>query len=333
MRLVLLSIILGALFLSGCALVRPRQIRPGETQVRKLDFTYNGLRRSYRLHVTARLDTDTPAPLVVVLHGGFSTARKIKQRSRWSELGDREGFHVIYPNGIGIFGLLQHWNAGFCCGAAAAQDVDDVEVVAAAIRDTSELLNIDPGRIYMTGFSNGAMLTHRFAAERTETLAAIAPVAGSVGARSKPDARADTIPEPRDTLPVILFHGREDPRIPYEGGPPNGGNGPRYYLSAPEAARLWAVANGCDPAPIRSLHFGGRVLQESWRACSQNREVQLYSIEGWGHRWPGPVMMQGLEPEDPLRGLDATEIIWAFFERYRRESTDASSPSGEISSR
>jgi len=36
----------------------------------------------------------------------------------WSDLADREGFVVLYPEGIGLLGYLQHWNAGHCCGRA-----------------------------------------------------------------------------------------------------------------------------------------------------------------------------------------------------------------------
>jgi len=75
--------------------------------------------------------------------------------SGWSQLADREGFIVIYPEGIGLLGFLQHWNAGHCCGKAAEDDWDDVAFIEAAINGVSIQYEIDKHRIYMVGFSNG----------------------------------------------------------------------------------------------------------------------------------------------------------------------------------
>ncbi len=41
--------------------------------------------------------------------------------------------------------------------------------------------NIDSGRIFVTGHSNGGMMTYRLGAELSDIVAAIAPVAGTIG--------------------------------------------------------------------------------------------------------------------------------------------------------
>ena len=87
--------------------------------------------------------------------------------SGFSALADREKFLVLYPDGMGLFGYLQHWNAGHCCGKAAKDKVDDVGFIAAAIEDVCDHLRVDRSRIYMLGFSNGGMMAYRFAAEKT----------------------------------------------------------------------------------------------------------------------------------------------------------------------
>ena len=82
--------------------------------------------RSYRNHLRTLRNNERPLPLVLVLHGAFGSAREIEQVSGFSELADREGFVVVYPNGIGLFRLLRHWNAGFCCGRAMRAGWDDM---------------------------------------------------------------------------------------------------------------------------------------------------------------------------------------------------------------
>ena len=202
--------------LLGCATNPvPDQAANGRSYDVTMDGDFDGYEPTYRVHVPADYREDEPTALVVVLHGAFSTSAEIEKRSGFSALGDREGFVVVYPDGIGILGFLQHWNAGHCCGKAAADDVDDVGFVANVIDNVKGYLNIDSGRVYMVGFSNGAMLTHRFAAERPETLAAAAPLAGAIGSRIDADTPGWQIPAPNSSVPVIMFHGEDDQRISY----------------------------------------------------------------------------------------------------------------------
>ena len=55
---------------------------------------------------------------------------------------------VVYPDGSGRLGRrLLRWNAGGCCGYAAAQSVDDVGFTLAVLRDVVRNVSIDPARV------------------------------------------------------------------------------------------------------------------------------------------------------------------------------------------
>src|SRR5688572_25330597 len=70
----------------------------------------DGHERAWRLYRPANLAD--PAALVVMLHGGFGTARQAESAYGWNALADREGFAVAYPDG-----LDRVWNVGGgCCG-------------------------------------------------------------------------------------------------------------------------------------------------------------------------------------------------------------------------
>ena len=194
-------------------------LRPGRAEGKKtynitLDRRFDNYRRSYLIHIPKGYNPEKAMPLVVVIHGAFDTATGIEKISGFSELADRENFAVLYPEGIGILGFLQHWNAGHCCGKAADDNWDDVGFIAAAIQDASERIKIDPDRIYMVGFSNGGMLTHRFAAERGDLLAAAAPMAASIGGKPSTDAPEWHIPKPKAPMALIAFHGQDDDDVP-----------------------------------------------------------------------------------------------------------------------
>lgn len=316
---IIVRLIFFSLFLTGCMRSLPSGIESGPgTYQQKLDIRYNFLKRNYRVHVPPSYDPQKPLPLVVVIHGAFDNAVGVEKATGFSELADRENFIVQYPNGISLFGFLQHWNAGHCCGKAAKDKVDDVGFIAKAIEDLCSRLNVDRHRIYMVGFSNGGMMAYRFAAERSDLLAAVAPLAASIGGRTSANEPAWRIPVPEHPLPVISMHGMKDEDIPYDGGVSPRRGGDRSYLSVPESIGFWVEQNGCHGAVNEQELHQGAVKVKSWTGCSDNSEVSLYLLKGWGHVWPGRVFLGSLEAGHPLKEFEATEIIWDFFKRHRR---------------
>ena len=318
-RLWLLIICL-AVAVIGCATTS--QYSPtlaGTTIKRKTKISYNGVARSYRLHIPSEYQPQVAVPLVIVVHGAFSTAKRIEEQTGFSALADSVGFAVSYPNGIGIFGLLQHWNAGHCCGKAAADNVDDIGFIDETIADARAFMNIDPSRIYMVGFSNGGMLTHRYGSERAATLAAIAPVSGPLGSRVAPDRPEWRVPPPQALLPVIILHGTGDENVPFNGGASADDPDGRQYVSAQESAEFWVEQNRCDPLPVKMKQREGSVTVTAWIGCSDGAAVDLYALQDWYHQWPGPYFTDQLDPKDPLHGFDAAEVIWRFFESHKRQ--------------
>ncbi|MBI4254273.1 MAG: alpha/beta fold hydrolase, partial [Candidatus Rokubacteria bacterium] len=139
---------------------------PAGAEDRDLTLTVGGQPRTYRLHLPPRARERGPLPVVVAFHGGGGNAAGFKAYAGLDALADREGFVVVYPDGSGRLGRrLLTWNAGTCCGAAAAQNVDDVGFVLALLRDLARDLPLDPARVYATGHSNGAMMAYRLAIE------------------------------------------------------------------------------------------------------------------------------------------------------------------------
>jgi polyhydroxybutyrate depolymerase len=286
------------------------------TYQRKLDMRVMGVKRNYRLHVPANYNPQKQTALVVVIHGAFSTARKMEMESGFSEVADQEGFLVAYPSGAyGIFGLFQHWNAGHCCGKAASDGIDDVAFLDAVIDDISLRFRIDTRRIYMVGFSNGGMLTYLYSAERTHRLAAAAVLAASLAGRSSSESSWWQTPQPSEPLPMIIFHGLDDTVVPYKGGVSPRKGGQREYASVPDSVQFWVENNNCRKDSIEDKLYEGRITRKSWADIQGENRVVLYSIDNWGHEWPGPFFTGDLDKNDTFRNFNAADLIWDFFQQ------------------
>lgn len=311
-----MGLVLLAAILAGCATSLPQN--PGKaaaTYEAKVDISHHGFQRTYRVHLPPGYDGAQPLPLVVVLHGAFGTAGYVERFSGFSDLADEKGFIALYPNGIGYLGVGQHWNAGHCCGAAADDHVDDVGFIAAVIEDACSRLAVNRRRVFMVGFSNGGMLTYRFAAEKGQMLAAIAPLAASAGGRRDGQSPEWGIPAPVRPLPVMAVHGLDDDHVPFGGGTGTAWKNEREYWPVLRSLQVWIERNGCTDAPSERDERQGKVHVRTWKDCTSDNPVVLYTLEGWPHKWPTPYFSARRSPGDPLYNLDMARLIWNFFDQ------------------
>jgi polyhydroxybutyrate depolymerase len=266
---------------------------------------HGGIERSYVVRADFDRARAARVPLVLVLHGGGGNAANAENMTGFTEKARREGFIVVYPEGTGRTGdQLLTWNAVHCCAYAMKNHVDDVGFIRALIDKLRRSHPIDPRRVYVTGMSNGAMMSHRLGIELSDRIAAIAPVVGTVFGDE---------PRPAQGVPALMINGMLDENVPWQGGAP-GGRGARGWDGTParpalEQATFWAAANGCKPEADQSetAHW----LHWSY-ACPTPRAVQLYLLKDNGHAWPGgrPGSRRGDVPSD---SLNATDLIWEFF--------------------
>ncbi len=280
---------------------------------------HGGRERTWILHAPPGYDGSRPVPLVLVLHGGFGSGDQASRHYGWREKADAEGFLVAFPDGVG---RIRTWNAGHCCGAAMREEVDDVGFVRALVATLGAELSVDPDRVYATGMSNGAMLAHRLGAELSGTLAAIVPVAGTVGGRARARSPVVLPPAPARPLPVMIVHGRGDRHVLYDGGPPEiGAATQRVDLSVADSAAFWCRANGCSEESEREVLAGGKVVRETWSG-PDGADVVVITVEDQGHAWPGG-LRGSVFLDAPSTALSATDAIWSFFAAHPRRRAAA----------
>jgi polyhydroxybutyrate depolymerase len=273
-------------------------VAPGNST---LTLDHAGTQRQYTLHVPPSYAGETAVPLVLNFHGYGSNMGQQVLFSNMNATADAEGFVVVYPDGLkNSTNGMQSWNAGLCC-AFGDSDRDDVGFVDALIDDVSSRVCIDQKRVYATGMSNGGFMSHRLACERADRIAAIGPVAGVLGI--PPESC-----KPSRAVPVIHFHGTEDPLVPYDGG------GTSSYPSVADTISGWASRDGCTSQPTQTFSNGAAHC-ETTTGCTGGAEVTLCTIDGMGHCWPG----QSFCPPtlgSPSTDISANQAMWDFFERF-----------------
>jgi polyhydroxybutyrate depolymerase len=302
-----INALIGLLF--GCifpACAADRDNAPGQRQT----LMHDGVERSYVIRVPQAVaqQPNRRVALVLVLHGGGGNAANAEATTGFTEKAEREGFIVVYPEGSSRFmGKLLTWNAGHCCGYAMNNRVDDVGFISALIDTLIANYPIDPKRIYATGISNGAMMSHRLGIELSNKIAAIAPVVGALfGDERKP-------PYP---VAALIFNGMLDEHIPQQGGPPGGRFAGAWdgmsVKPAREQGTFWASANGCTSTP--DTQDRGAFIFSQYH-CPTGRGVEFYLIKDNGHAWPGGQAGSRMG-DKPSTSLNATDIIWAFFNAH-----------------
>jgi polyhydroxybutyrate depolymerase len=306
--------VLGALLLAALACARPgvavpsaQNGLPAGESTRTL--THDGLKRSYILYAPASLNRSQPAAVVFVLHGGAGNAGTAIRMSGFNAAADKNGFLVVYPNGTGRLGaeILLTWNGGGCCGYAQEKNIDDVGFLRAVVADLQSFAAVDLNRIFATGMSNGGILSQRLGCEAADLFAAIAPVSGTL---NFPPCN------PSRPVPVIEFHGTADEHVPY-----NGGNGPQSltnvdFASVKDSIGFWTSFDGCNPQP--QSNTADVVRHDTWTGCRGGASVELYTIIGGGHSWPGGAAAES--DLDPSTGnISATQLIWKFFAAHPKQ--------------
>ncbi|MGD9074248.1 MAG: PHB depolymerase family esterase [Desulfobacteraceae bacterium] len=283
-------------------------------------MTYDGRTRTYQVHIPPLHATRMHLPLVIVLHGGGGTGRKMKHyltRGGFNALADEEGFAVVYPDGV-----ERHWNDGRELDRYRAhrEDVDDVGFISQLIDHHVATLRIDPRRIYVTGISNGGLMSYRLACQLTQKITAIAAVTASLSEKLRATCK------PSANISVLIMNGTEDPLVPWDGGDIHiwwrtfG-----RVLSTRDTLRFWVERNRCSPSTAlveawdENEEDGTRVRREVYGECKDDVEVVLYTIEGGGHTWPGgyQYLPEWIIGKTSLE-LNANETIWRFFKAKSR---------------
>jgi polyhydroxybutyrate depolymerase len=247
-------------------------------------------------------------PAVIVLHGGMGSAEVMQANSGFDSVARKNGFMVVYAEGISFGGERHAWNTGYLL-RRMVQDADDIAYFDQLIETLIRVHGADSSRIYMTGGSNGGMMTFVYAVARAERLAAIAPVVSSMFTFDK---------KPSVPLPILIINGAKDEEVPLKGGMSEnvivrrGQQAPFKPLD--EVVAFWVNANKSkSEAEVKK---SGTVMTTIYSATADGATTEFVVDSEGGHGWPGSRARR--EGNAPIRSFSGAERVWDFFKDKSR---------------
>jgi polyhydroxybutyrate depolymerase len=277
--------------LAACSSAEPA---PASSPLKEepIDLSPLGGDRPVEPYVPASYEPETPAPLVILLHGFGASGLLQELVFRLREVSEERGFLYLMPDGTFDPDNKRFWNATDACCNFHGADVDDVAYLRGLIEEAKERFSVDPKRVYLVGHSNGGFMAHRMACDESGAIAAVASLAGSTWLDS---ARC----KPAEPVAVLQIHGTEDTSVPFKGEVTTEGIG---YPGADETTARWAELNGCDPTPDESaapVDFSPDVdgpettITRYAAGCDAASRAELWTMVGERHV---PGLSEGFSP-------------------------------------
>lgn len=261
---------------------------PGDVE---LTFPSGDDERIYRLAVPGAYDPDEAVPLVLNLHGSGSDAIQASIYSDLPRAGTDRGMIVVAAQGI-----AGQWELG--------ADGVDGDFLTGLLDDVEDRYCIDRNRVHVVGMSLGAWK------------AAVTACASSGRFASASLVTVEVRPPDCAPFPVVAFHGTDDAVVAYgEGGgtvddaaTPNAG-----LPGTLDNMASWAEGGGCSVEPTITP-IGDDVEHSVYEGCDDGIGVELYTVLGGGHTWPGAAIEIGPTTDT----IDATELTLDWFEAHPR---------------
>jgi polyhydroxybutyrate depolymerase len=281
--------------------------------------TYN---RTFEYYVPTSYTGLEAVPLLFSFHGLGSSGDEQRDLTKFDVLAERQGFIAVFPDATvlnasdypeaelpPLTGANIQWNLG---GESLQYyaDIDDVGFVSDMISWFETDYNVDSGRIYSTGMSDGALFSYCLAFNLTGTFAAIAPVCAPM-----PWGFDTPVTSP---ITVILMQGTADPLLFYDG---YGGLGGNVTYSVDETIAYWCGVDGINmtnPGPEVTT-WGATtsdptsVTRYVYSGGTGGTQVILFKVTGGGHCWPGgPQYLPAAIIGPATTHIDASGQIWKY---------------------
>jgi polyhydroxybutyrate depolymerase len=218
-------------------------------------------------------------------HGFGGSASDYMQEADMRSLAEADTFILIYPQGSCLDGL-SHWNA--CpLGGDNKSDADDFGFIESMITEISSQYNLDMERIYAAGYSNGGMMAYGLANYKSDLIAAVASVSGTM---------LDCTGPTNHPMPVVHLHGTSDGVLPY--------NGSSDYNSAQSTLDHWINFNNTVLTP--TVTSDNNIEHYAYDQGDSSVSVEHYKYIGGDHVWFSAT----------FQGQNTSELVWNFVSRY-----------------
>jgi polyhydroxybutyrate depolymerase len=238
--------------------------------------------RPYLVELPADVDAGQGLPLLIALHGYGDLVPQFAAQLALADLANRRELVIAVPAGLRDSHGYAAWQPGPIHSPSW-----DVEYLSAIIHDLERKHSIDPRRVYVFGFSQGAHMAHRMGCDASADVVALASVAGQ--AYTAPSQCA-----PAALVSAVEIHGTEDQVIGYYGDAQHDPPDPNVP-SAHQTIAVWARNDHCTGAltsagitlDLSTATPGPETIVDAYQGCPAGIAVELWSMQEVGH-WPAP---------------------------------------------
>ena len=252
-------------------------------------LVHDGMNREYIIYVPNSYDGTSAVPLLFNFHGFGGSASEFINDADMRAEAEANSFILVYPQGSCLNGA-SHWNPCPIDGDNKST-ADDVGFVEAMISEISSQYNLDMERIYAAGYSNGGMMAYGLANYKSDLIAAVASVSGTMLNCTGPTSHP---------MPVIHLHGTSDGVVSY--------NGSNDWNSVQSTLDYWTSFNNTISTPTINVDTTGGITIEHYVYSQGDNSVSVehYKYIGGDHVWFNEL----------YQGQNASNLVWSFMSKY-----------------
>ncbi|HEY1009663.1 MAG TPA: PHB depolymerase family esterase [Daejeonella sp.] len=272
---------------------------------------FGGLDRKYMYYIPQGYTEKAKLPVVFFLHGmGASAQIGVNVLGpQFHARAERDKAIVVYPEATS-----KHWNDKLGGSYPLTDSVNDVGYISSLIDLFIKEFKGDPSRIYVSGSSNGGMMTYRLSVDIPGKIAAAAPFISSIS-----DEVAAQFPR-AEPIPIIITSGTADTVIKWSGGPIRVTR-TASILSGDANVAYWVKRNGVSVKPkittLPDIEPGDKSTVEV-QEYKGKYDVVLYKIVNGHHQHP--TLREAGKPLVPGKNMDynSFERVWDFMLSYKK---------------
>jgi poly(hydroxyalkanoate) depolymerase family esterase len=273
-----------------------------------------------RMHIYIPDDVGPSPPLVIALHGCTQTADSYDQGTGWSQLADRFGFIVVFPEQQSA-NNPKNCFSWFLPGDTT-RDSGEALSIRQMIAKAGEKFGVDRSRIFVTGLSAGGAMTSVMLATYPEIFAGGAIIAGLPygSASSVQEAFEAMFNERAPSSRTLGDHVRA--ASDYHGPWPKISvwHGTADVVVRPSNAndivKQWIDVLKLPKSSSREEQIG-RHIRRVWNDAKGDTRIEAYSITGMGHGVPlattGPDGLGVASPFFLEAGVSSTLLITRYW--------------------
>lgn len=258
-------------------------------------ISINGVSRTYKLYVPVGFNAQTESPdMIIIMHGlGGTNADMVA--AGFNNIADTARVIAVYPQALNNSFGMAAWNNGTLLGSTA----DDIGFMHELINRGLTDFNVNPARVYASGFSMGSIMSHHMACSMNQRIAAIGAMSGTMATSDISSC------VPMYKTPVIHLHGTADGTVPYSGSAL-----PSLSLVS-QTMDFWKGVHGCaSTADSTRLPDTGTdtitVDRFVYDNCNPTGSLELWRFNGAGHVYL----------YKPVNDIEEMIEVWWFLSRW-----------------